>query len=262
MKNLILSFAFVGAALAATPGLPDYPYVYSPEAGGPVPNPAYQRQVSAEAADTAGAPHDLLRYTVDLNIGYGFKATSGSKYACDVFDFELEGAYFLRPHHALTLSAGFASGGRTDNFWVKDDKGYYPFTDSYDRSSFMLMGGYRFSHMLGRYCIVQLGAKCGMDVQTLRVDYGYGWTGHHYNCADGCDDDHHIGPRDTAVGMAYAGYADVGFFVTPTVCLHAGYQFKGTTAKPSPRSAFPDKPSRQAGSMRWHEVRLGITMHF
>lgn len=245
MKKSLLFILFAAGAAAAAP-LPVGPMVYSP-ARAAAPKPA--RAAAAPAEDELG------RYTVDLNIGYAFRGVPDSKYACDMVCAELEGAYFVLPHHALTLSVGVAGGGETNDFWVVDHHGVYPFTDSYDRTSLTLMGGYRYSRTIGRYGMVQLGAKCGMDVQTLNVDYGYGWSGYPY-----CDDDR--GKDGTSVGMAYAGYVNVGAFVSRRTCFYVGYQFRGSTARPSVNSGFPDTPKSCTSTMRWHEVRLGATFHF
>ena len=259
MKKSLCLFALAAAVGAASASpLPDYPVVYSAAAGGPVANPAY----APAAAQAAPAPAQTAvpasrtqgRYSLELNAGYGFKAMTGGKYECDMAGMELEGAWYVAPHHALTLSIGYAGGGRTDDYWVVGREGAYPFTDSYDRDSFTLMAGYRYSRMLGKYLIFQAGAKCGMDVQTLDVDYGFGWHAYPYDSFKGQD--------GTAVGMAYAGYTYLGFFVSPSVCLHAGYQFKGSTAKPSADSGFPDEPKFRTHSLRWHEVRVGLTVHF
>lgn len=258
----LLALAVIGSAAAAP--LPDYPIVYSPEAGGPVANPAYAARPKAPAASQVPPASQIqpeeapqtppLRYTLEINAGYGFKAVPDSKFACDVTTVELEGAYYLVPHHALTLSLGYASGGTTRDYWLHDGRHYQPFTDSYDRSSFTLMAGYRYSRMLGRYIILQAGAKAGMDIQTLNVDYGPGWHPYPYGLYDGQD--------GAAVGFAYAGYANLGFFVTPNTCLHVGYQFRGSTATPSADSEIPDVPKFRTHAMRWHEIRAGITVHF
>lgn len=257
MKTTLFLLCILGiGATAGAATSSDYPVIYSPEARGPIPNPAYAQDRAA--ADTpAAAPataHELRRYTLDLNVGYGFRAAPDSKYACNIASIEIEGAYYLLPHHALTLSIGYAGGGETHDFWVRDHHDYYPFTDSYDRASFLLMGGYRYSHMIGQYIMVQAGAKCGMDAQTLTVDYGYGWRGY--------DNYYPDGRNKTDVGMAYAGYVNVGAFITRNVCLHVGYQYLGTTAKPAVKSNFPDMPRFRSSSMRWHEVRTGLTFHF
>lgn len=250
--HYLLTLLVAGSAMAST--LPDYPVVYSPEAGGPVPNPAYAGQSAAVTTTTTYAQGTLGRFTLDVNTGYGFNAAPDSKFSCDIVSLDLEGAWYFLPHHALTLSLGYAGGGRTDNYWVRDRHGYVPFTDSYDRDSFTLMGGYRYSHMLGSYVLLQFGGKCGMDVQTIDMDYGYGWRYEPY--------DYHDGQNDTKVGMAYAGYVWLGFFVSQNTCVHVGYQYKGSTAKPAPSSGYPDVPDFRSHSMRWHEVRFGITMHF
>lgn len=259
MKTTSFILSMLAAGTAAAAALPDYPVVYSPESKGPVQNPAYTQNKPAATTQPkrtrASYVEEIERYTLDLNIGYGFRATPHSKFACDIVTFELEGAYYLVPHHALTLSLGYGGGGSTNDYWVREHHDYYPFTDSYDRSSLTLMGGYRFTHMLGRYVMLQLGAKCGLDVQTLEVDYGYGWRGDPYY-------DYTDGKRNTSVGMAYAGYAQLGAFVTPSTCLHLGYQFRGSTARPAARSHYPDMPPAHTSTMRWHEVRFGVTYHF
>lgn len=257
-NSLVIALLAAGQTLAAAP-LPDYPVVYSPEVGGPVPNPAYaaarsQARSAAPAAAQSQAPEQPLRYALEINAGYAFKAVPDSRFACDMTTAELEGAYFIMPHHAVTLSLGYAGGGSTRDYWVWNGKGYTPFTDSFDRSSFTVMAGYRYSRMLGRYVLLQTGVKAGLDVQTLDVDYGPGWHPYPYARYDGQD--------DTVAGLAYAGYASVGFFITESACLHAGYQFRGSTASPSAASEIPDVPDFRAHSMRWHELRVGLTVHF
>ena len=199
-------------------------------------------------------PERLIRYTVDLNMGYSFSAAPNSRFACDMFGGELEGAYYLIPHHALTVSAGVASGGKTRDFWVRYNGWYLPFTDSYDRMSITLMPGYRFSHMIGKRLILQVGAKAGLDIQSVSTEYGY--RPHH-----GCYDDRHE-RSSTSAGLGYAGYAYVGFFVTKDVCVHLGYQYKGSTATPSVKYDLPWVGDAKTRSMRWHEVRAGVSVQF
>ena len=255
-SHFLLTLLAASSSLAAA--LPNYPTIYSAEAGGPVPNPNYATASSSYTTSTpspTGA--NLGRYALDINFGYGFKATPDNKFACDMASVELEGAYYVAPHHALTLTLSFAGGGRTDDYWtqVGGHRGeFYPFTDSYDRYSYSLMAGYRYSRMLGRYAFLQVGAKGGLDIQRLDVDYGYGWHAYPYESYKGQD--------DTAAGFAYAAYAYVGFFVTQSICLHVGYQFKGTTAKPTADSGYSDVPRFRGETMRWHEVRAGVTIHF
>lgn len=253
MKKFLLLLSMAIASVASAQYM-DYPVVYDAEIGGPVQNPSYApAQEQPSYRDSALL---LKRYTLDLGVGYAFRAAPSSKFACNMLTVEAEGAYFVLPHHALTFSLGFAGGGKTRNFWVCDGWDDYPFTDSYDRMSLTFMGGYRYSRAFGRYFILQFGGKCGMDVQTLNVDYGYGW--HDYDD----DDDINRGRRNSGVGMAYAGYVNLGAFVSPNVCIHLGYQYRGSTARPSVSNPFPDEPKFKASSMRWHEVRLGFTAHF
>ena len=266
MKKISIALAMVGLAAAQ---LPDHPYVYSAEAGGPVPNPAYRgrrapysQQQPAPAAYRhapaapahSGAPGMLPpphRYAVGLSLGYGFRAVPNSKYAPDVVTGELEGAYSITPRQALTLSLGWTGGGETNNYWVYDRHGSYPFTDSYDRSSFMLMAGYRYTQPITRRMSLQLGAKCGLDVQTLEVDYGYGWSGYPYGTGEG--------RSDTQAGMAYAGYATLAFRMSPNSILSVGYQFLGSTTKPTARV---EEPVAGVSTMRWHVVRVSAAFCF
>lgn len=260
MKKTLLLLALAGAAAAQTP---DYPVIYSPEAGGPVPNPAYRQQ--APAAATAPAPTAYrmpplpTRYSGELLIGYGFLAVPNSKYATDVVTCELEGAYKLSPQQEITLSLGLAGGGETNDYWVRSGDRHhhesYPFTDSFDRLSFTVMAGYRFTQPLTRSVSLQLGAKCGLDVQNLDVDYGYGWSGYPY-------DHYRDGKSSTSVGMAYAGYAHLLFHMTNYADLVLGYQFRGSTAKPSPKSNDPEWQPAHVSALRWHEVRIGAIFRF
>ena len=257
MKKTLLFLALVGAAAAQTP---NFPVIYSPETGGPVANPAYHSQippVTPAAYYSASVP---TRYAFDLLIGYGFKAVPDSKYATDVASCELEGAYRLSARQEVTFSLGLAGGGETNDYWVSEYGPHHhhessPFTDSYDRLSFTVMAGYRFTQPITRRVSLQLGAKCGMDVQTLDVDYGYGWSGYPYNR-------YSDGKSDTKVGMAYAGFANIVFHVTPYSDVVVGYQFRGSTAKPEPKSDSPDWPGAHVGTMRWHEVHVGAIFHF
>lgn len=261
MKKTIITLVLLATGSALASPLSPFPYIYSPAARGPVPNPAYRQTSTPGEQETSHTPAQQmdstpapLRYSLGITGGYAFKAVPNDRYACDMSTAEIEGAYFLRPRHAVTLSLGYAGGGSTRDYWLRDDRGYTPFTDSYDRSSFTLMGGYRYSRSFGRYFLLQVGAKAGMDVQTLDVDYGPGWHPYPYG--------HFRGQDGTAVGFAYAGYANVGFFITETACLHIGYQFRGSTAAPTADSEIPDIPNFRTHSMRHHEVRLGLTIHF
>lgn len=263
MKKIILALALSGAALAQSP---DYPVVYSAAAGGPVPNPAYRPAAAQPAASPAyQSPYqqDVVapysRYSGDFLVGYGFRAAPDSKYATNIVSCELEGAYSFTPQHALTLSIGLAGGGETNDYWVREEHHHHsdwePFTDSYDRLSFTVMAGYRFTQPISRRVSLQLGAKCGMDVQTLDVDYGYGWSGPYSNYRDG--------KSDTSVGMAYAGYANILFHITTRSDFVVGYRYFGSTAKPSPcGTGDPDFPRFRSRTMRWHVVHLGAVFRF
>ncbi len=290
MKTHAFIFLLMGAvAVAAAAPLPDYPVIYNPAVGGPVANPNYARTTSslpAEPKQTPGAavataadralpdagqntlPPVPRRprymnpscYELDITGTYAFKAAPDNLFSCDMVGAELEGAYYFTKHHAFTLSLGIMGGGRTEDFWViPSDGGHpYPFTDSYDRMSFTLMAGYRYSRRLGRYMLLQAGAKCGMDVQTLDIDYGYGWSGYPYGYYNDWGPDQ----SDTAVGMGYAGYVNVGFYISTNVVLHVGYQFRGSTARPKADYEIPGVPVEKVGTMRWHEVRLGFLIRF
>lgn len=259
MKKTLLIFALAGAAAAQSP---DYPVIYSAEAGGPVANPAYHPQAAAAAPAGPAAyrrPVVASRYAGNLLIGYGFLAVPDSKYATEVATCELEGAYRLSARQELTLSLGLAGGGETHDYWVREHGPHYhdsyPFTDSFDRLSFTVMAGYRFTQPITRRVSLQVGAKCGMDVQTLDVDYGYGWSGYPY-------DRYRDGKTDTAVGMAYAGFANLLFHVTPNSDLVVGYQFRGSTAKPAPKADGEGWPGAHTGALRWHEVHVGAMFRF
>lgn len=251
MKKTLILLALVSAAAANTL---NPPLIYSPAVGGPVPNPAYRGAASATAADAARKP---TPYAVDLTIGYGFLAVPDSKYATDMVAFELEGAYKLDAHHALTFSVGYAGGGECHDYWVHERGGEnrdYPFTDSFDRTCFTMMVGYRFTQPLTQSICLQVGAKCGMDVQTLDIDYGYGWSSAYKR--------YRHDKVDTAVGMAYAGYANVLFRIARNTDLMAGYQFRGSTAKPSPSSNDPIWTPARVTALRWHELHVGVMFHF
>lgn len=280
MNKILLTCLMTGTVVAAP--LPDYPVVYDPTVRGPVQNPAYAKTRRAVPAATplqqpppalpeayaaqrhpaTTAQHyprymDSSNYEFTLSVNYGFKACPDNAYACDMLGFELEGAYYLTNHQAITLSFGFAGGGDDENFWViPEDAPPYPWTDSYDRSSITLALGYRFSHRLGRFCELQVGAKCGLDVQSLDTEFGYGWSDPYYDNPWDC------GKRDTVAGMIYAGYVNICFPIARNGSFFVGYQYRGSTAKPSAKYGFPYNMSIETGSMRWHEVRLGVNLTF
>lgn len=192
-------------------------------------------------------------YALDVHAAYGFSAAPSSRFETDMFGIEVEGAFYFTPRQAVTLSLGIAGGGDDHRYWMGDDRGnYWPFTDSYDRTNVTLMAGYRFTQPLGRFVTLNLGAKCGLDVQYLSVDYGYGFR-------DWWDD----GDQDgTAAGLGYAGYVGLTFQLTRNTSLEIGYQYRGATTKPKAKSGCWDAPDFKASSMRWHEMRVGWRCHF
>lgn len=273
MKKALISCLLASVAAAAP--LPDYPIVYDSAVGGPVQNPAYAapKRTAPSAAESpayAGPKHqpsvqryprymDSANYEFNLSVNYGFKACPDNSYACDMLGFELEGAYYLTDRQAVTLSIGLAGGGDDENFWVTPPPGKglpYPWTDSYDRSSVTLALGYRFSQRLSRFCELQLGAKCGLDVQSIETEFGYGWSDPYYDNPWDC------GKRDTAVGMIYAGYVNLCFPISRNAMLFVGYQYRGSTARPDAKYGYPYDMKFKTGTMRWHEVRMGATFTF
>ena len=255
-KAYLLLGALVSAAAAQQ--MSEYPTIYSPEANGPVPNPAYyeaQAQTTGVYLNT-GIP--TYRYVSNLIAGYGFSGTPHSKYAANVINIDLEGSYHITRSQALTLSASFATGGETNDYFVRAGHHIYPFTDSFDRTSFAIMGGYRYTLPLtpAGGVLLDLGGKCGLDVQNLDVAYGYGWHEDYYYRR------HRDNHSHTQVGLAYAGYAHLRFALTPTNYFLVGYQFRGSTARPSSRTGDPMQPHYRTCSMLWHEVRVGISFRF
>ena len=279
MKKPLIACLMVGGAVAAP--LPDYPVVYDPVMRGPVQNPAYAaphpasrsmmpRGNATTSASAYAAPgysgltaqhypryRDPSNYEFTISVNYGFKASPDNPYSCDMLGFELEGAYYLTDHQAVTLSIGFAGGGDDENFWVTPREGPpIPWTDSFDRSSVTLALGYRFSHRLSRFCELQVGAKCGLDVQSIDTEFGYGWSDYYYDNPWDC------GKRHTTAGMIYAGYVNLCFPISRNAMLLVGYQYRGSTAKPDAKYGYPYDMSIQTGTMRWHEVRVGAAFTF
>lgn len=273
MKKVFLIATMIGYATAVP--LPDYPYVYSPATHGPVSNPAYGQNTDAAPAlpQTAGEKlqttsgyvpsaypryKNSANYELNFSLSYGFDATPGNPYSCDMLGLELEGAYYFTQHQAVTLSLGFASGGDTENFWFQDAPGapLYPWTDSYDRSSITLMAGYRYAHRVG-FMEVQVGAKCGLDVQILDPEFGPGWSDYYYG-----DNVWDFGKSHTAAGMSYAGYVNLCFPINRRSFFYLGYQYRGSTAKPHAKYREPYNLNIETKSMRWHEVRLGASFSF
>ncbi len=266
IKHIFLASLCTGSLWAAA--MPDYPVIYDPSVGGPVANPAYgkpeavpdqKHDVGAQVKHAPAMPRyrDASNYELNVTLSYDFDATPGDAYACDMAGIDIECAYYLTQHQALTLSLGFSGGGDTENYWVIDPKGSYPWTDSYDRYSLTLMGGYRYVQKLGRYCEVQVGAKCGMDLQILDTDFGPGWSGYYEGMIDDRGDTH------AAVGFGYAGYVNLCFPVGKNAYLLVGYQYRGSTTKPHAKYDLPGEHlDIRTHCMRWHEVRAGVSINY
>lgn len=246
LASCVLTGAAVSLAEAAAPVSP----VASPAL---LPSASYPEARFARFEDF---PLPRSRWEVGMNMGYGFCAAPDSEFSTDMFGVELEGAYHFHSHQALTLAMGFAGGGEDRFYWVLDEKGaVYPFTHDYDRSNFYLMAGYRADLPLGKRVSLSLGARCGLDVQRLGIDYGPGWRG---GWGYGYDD------SDTAAGWGYAAYAKVTVALTPQSSLEVGYQFRGSTTQPKAGWGYwgGDEPPHTAADLRWHEVRVGFRFHF
>ena len=263
------------ASIAAAAQEPQQPGA----AMGPVQSSAYKKTMptpeesSTEPTDNISvekAAHDL-----SAQGGIGFRGTKNAPYNCAILDFELEYARVLHPRHAFTLSMGYATGGRNHNGWIVENGERRSFSDNFDRRFYSLMGGYRFTQPLdGQRCRLYLGAKGGLDIQSLNVDIGRDWrrddkeyeSDMKYNPSTGEYESRkkkHHGRKDFAFGAAYSAYAGIEWKIDKNMMLSLGYAYRGTTSKPDARLSYPaGTGSTPTKALRWHEIRLGITGYF
>lgn len=192
------------------------------------------------------------RYTVDFHVYYGFNAAPDSTYSADMVGGELGGALYVSPRQALTLGISVAGDAQTPNW---DGHRCPEYDDPYDRVDISLLAGYRFTHPLGRYLSLTLGAKGGLDVQRLSVrNYYFIHNQHTYHCET-------YRTAGTRCGFGYAGYAEIGLLLAPGTRITAGYQYHGATTEPRAKDRlYGDKYS--ARDMRWHEIRIGLDYNF
>lgn len=210
-----------------------------------------------ESSLTSGLPH--ARWEFGANAGYGFSAAPDSRYETDMMGLELEAARYLTKHQALTLTLGLAGASHDRHCFVDDGQHAYLFEDDYDRSNFYVMGGYRAVVVVSNRVALSLGVKGGLDVQSLRTEYGYPLC-----CPSYWYDDLN-GKTDTKAGFGYAGYVNVSVEVTPQTFVELGYQYRGATTRPHARYADWGEGTPEgakAADMRWHEVRLGVRHRF
>jgi len=189
------------------------------------------------------------RYTFAMNVFYGFNAAPDSTFSSDMAGLELGGAYYITPKQALTLSFSVAADTQTCDCF---DDHCYPLDDPFDRVDISLLAGYRFTQPIGRRLSLSLGVAGGLDIQRLDIDCYYrdrhGWFNEYQASGTRC-------------GFGYAGYAELGFLLTPRARFTIGYQYHGATTKPEAKDhLFGDHYS--AEDMRWHEVRLGVDFCF
>lgn len=210
-----------------------------------------------ESSRQPGIPH--ARWEFGANAGYGFSAAPDSRYETDMMGLELEAARYLTKQQALTLSIGVAGASHDRYFLVDDGQHAYFFEDNYDRTDFYVMGGYRAVVVVSNRVALSLGVKAGLDVQSLRTEYGYP------SCCPSYWYDDANGKTDTKAGFGYAGYANVSVEVTPQTFVELGYQYRGATTRPHARYADGGEGTpagAKAADLRWHEVRLGIRHRF
>ena len=245
--------AYVGVGAGLGMGVPIGPRLGVGMGVGHTYYPQGQPAAGPNAAPVAKPEFQAPRYTLDVQGMYGFRAMPASRYAGETYGVEIEGAKYLDRNSAFTLSLGIMSAGSDDRYWVQDTGTgvYYPWTNDYTRTSFTLMGGYRFTKPLGKRVELNFGVKCGLDVQNLSITdgigYGYYW-----------DDD----KDNTAVGFAYAASAGISVRLTPNVAVEAGYQYFGSTAKPKVRAIYANEPDYSTSTVRYHQIKLGVRCYF
>lgn len=228
--------------------------------GAPLAAPVRWEQVPDAALNQPGMPAaEPFRWEVGANASYGFSANPSSRFETDVLGIELEGARYITPHQALTLSAGFAAGSHDRDYYVREGRHYFPFEDDYTRSDMYLMAGYRATVTLAHRFALSFGAKGGLDVQSLRTKYGYRAWGY-------WDDEWDANAKtDTKAGFGYAGYVNLSFEAYPQTFIEVGYQYRGATTQPRARYHGWQEGAPEASKtpdMRWHEVRIGVRRRF
>lgn len=192
------------------------------------------------------------RWNLSAMALYAFNAAPDSEFADDMAGLEVEGAWQMTTHQALTISLHGIGTSHDHRYWVESQGHYFPYERGFDRSDFALMVGYRITVPVVKRVSFQASVKGGVDIQYLGVDDNYGHS--HYWDERTYD--------DTAFGFAYAASAGLTFEVTPQVSIVAAYQYMGSTAKPSIRHSFPEGRSYVGKSMRWHAVKAGVHIRF
>lgn len=238
----IISFALLGTAAAAQ---------QKPAQPGDMVQNAHLTPAATPGALYTREPR---KSDLEASCFYAFSAGKDDYYSPDMIGVEFTYAYHVTPRNAFTLSLCVAGANEGEEVWYSVH--YRHYTDEFERIDLALMGGYRFTQPLGHSAHITLGVKCGLDVQSLGLNYDehYEWDWDADAYVDRTDD------HGVAAGFAYAGYAELGFRITEDASLTVCYQFRGATSRPSAK--FPDGYTVKTKSMLWHEVHVGVEIHF
>ena len=205
-------------------------------------------------------PKEEYRGQFGVHFAGGFSNGNGELYDTDIYSLELELAYNLNHYNALTLGLSMGMGGGDESMWLPGHRGPRYFEYDYTRSSIACMLGYRLQVPITERVTFVMGAKGGLDNQSISLDY----YPHEYRY-DPYDDTYYNDPeqRDHKFGLTYAAYAGLSFNLSEKTSLEVGYQFRASTARPEVRREWEHgNPTVKVPEMGLHEVRVGLRFNF
>ena len=274
----IVLFCSLAAAAGAATAPP------KPEEHGPVWSSVHRqhKQPTTQAppappVDSDTIPYEDLRRDVHASLFLGLPSTKHKAYSCNLYGLEVEYARHLTRHHSFTLSASMANGSKDKGKWAVVDGERIPFTNEYRRTSVCLMAGWRTSLHLSSSLLLSAGAKAGIDIHVLNVDFGRNWLAdderhknehhdHYHSDSDSdpwCNKHDSYGNNHAKVGFAYALSGTVSYCISYSSAIFVGYTYRASTAAPDaePGNAA-DPPRVRTSAMGWHEIHIGYSKYF
>ncbi len=211
---------------------------------------------------------ELYPFEFGVSAGWGITAKGDDEpYVTDMGVINLEAAYYVMESVAFTFDFGFSFGGEDleadfsgdfPSCGYDDYYGYYHGCDhnneyDYNRFSFTFMTGFRSVIPVMPYTSVVLGAKGGIDVQSLSLNHTFG-------CEYEAFEHDQV---EWSIGFAYALYGGLNFRISEQVSLDVTYQYRASTAAPSVEHFWEEGyPTVEAGELGFHEIRAGLRVRF
>ncbi len=222
--------------------------------------PSAEPEVDDSLIKQLTLPTEEYRGHFGVNFVGGFSNGNGELYDTDIYSVEIELAYDLNKYNALTLGMSMGMGGGDEAMWLPGRKGPRYFEYDYTRAPITFMLGYRLQVPITNRVTFVMGAKGGLDIQSISLDY----YPHEYRY-DPDDDTYYNDPeqRDHKFGLTYAAYAGLSFKLSEKTSLEVGYQFRASTARPEVRREWEHgSPTVKVPELGLHEVRVGLRFDF